>query len=317
MKKNLSKFITIGFLALFAIYALNNKDIFYGLKSVSIASILLITVGRLAVFVSNGLFTKWTAEAFTKKLTTGEGIYVGILSAAGNFFGPLLGGASIRAVYLKKVHKISYSHFTSMLMGYYLILFIINCLAALGSIALLPRTDQTAGLVTFFGVWLAVLLLLMVIKLPSRDRFARLESKKFWGKLVNTVFTIEYGWHVLIRDKKLLLKMLALALATYLASLFISYVEFNAIGVSMSLPALGLYTAVVAISLLVSITPGAIGIREGLLLLVSSTIGVTNEQILQVAVIDRAVMFSLLFIMVGLTRSSRFKKFFMSKDIKI
>ncbi len=317
MKKNLSKLITFGFLAIFIAYVIKNPDVFSGLRNVSIIFLILIALGRMLVFTSNGLFIKWTAESFTRKLTTGEGIYVGILSAIGNFFGPLLGGASIRAVYLKKVHNLAYSHFTSTLLGYYLILFIINCVAALTSLTLLPKTSQTKGLVLFFLIWLIVMILSMALKLPRRDKLKKVEEKRLGKKIVSVMYDIEYGWHRIVHDKKLLVRLFFLSILSYLASYFISFIEFRAIGAHIGIAQLGLYTAVVAISLLISITPGAIGIREGLLLFVSTTIGVSNEQILQVAVIDRAVMFSLLFLMFMVTRSKKLKRLFTARDIAV
>jgi glycosyltransferase 2 family protein len=316
-KKLASELFTIVFLVGFVFYGLRNRDIFEGLRSVSVYSLLLVALGRMLVFVSNGLFTKWTAEAFTRKLSTGEGIYVGILSAIGNFFGPLLGGASIRAIYLKKVHNLSYSYFTSTLMGYYLILFIMNCVAAIISLMWLPDTKQTASLLLLFTVWLITLLALMVIKLPSKERFRKYETNKVLSKILKIIFDIEYGWQTLIRNKKLLLRLFFLAILSYGASFFISFIEFKAIGVPIGIAVLGLYTAIVAISLLVSLTPGSIGIREGLLILVSVTLGVSNDQILQVAVIDRGVMFILLFLMFIVTRSNKLKKLLTARDIEI
>ncbi|MBI4034523.1 flippase-like domain-containing protein [Candidatus Saccharibacteria bacterium] len=316
IKRHLAKIFTLAFLAGFLVYGLQNQDMFDALAKVSVIALLLVAAGRIAIFVSNGLFTKWTAEAFTRKLTTGEGIYVGILSAIGNFFGPLLGGASIRAVYLKKIHNVSYSHFTSMLMVYYLILFFINGLAVLVSLLWLPRTAQTNGLLLFFGLWLAGLLLLMIVRLPQRQKLHRLD-KALAGKIIKIIYDVEHGWLLLLRNRRMLVKMFSLAILSYIASFFISLVEFRALDINIGLAALGLYTAVVVISILVSLTPGAIGIREAMLFLVASTIGVSNTQILQVAVIDRGVLFVLLLGLFAITRSRRLKKKFTAREIAV
>lgn len=317
LRKHVSKVITFSFLGAFIWYGFANPELFTGLKDIALLSLFLVAIGRLAIYFNNGLFTKWSTEAFTRKLTVGEGFYVGILSAIGNFFGPLLGGTSIRAVYLKKVHNLSYAKFTATLMGYYLILFTVNCSMAILSISLLRESQQTASLLLFFGVWLALLLALLFVRMPSWERFMRNARKKYTKFVFKTLVDIEKGWQLIQRDKKLLRRLITLAFLGFLTNYFVAFIEFQAIGVSISPPALGLYAVLVTVSLLVSLTPGAIGIREAILLLVSSTLGVTNQEILQVAVIDRGVNFALLFVLFALTRSGKLKRKYLTQDAKI
>ena len=105
--------------------------------------LVVIAAARLVMIVSNGLFTKWTVEVFTKKMSLWEGFHVSVLTAVGNFFGPLFGGLGIRAVYLKKIHNLAYSKFTATLIGYYLVMFSLNSLLAIIGLVLLPQTGQT------------------------------------------------------------------------------------------------------------------------------------------------------------------------------
>ncbi len=315
-KTQISRAITAIFLAVFIWYGLSNKQIFLALSGVSVASIILITLGRFVVYFSNGLFTKWSAELFTKKISLGEGVYISILSAVGNFFGPLLGGTSIRAVYLKKVHGLTYSYFTSTLIGYYLILFIINCLMALTALAFLPKDNKTNFLLVFFGLWLGAMLLLSRLRLPSRvtgNNNKNAIARRITKVLVNT----EEGWQQILSDKKLLLKLVLIAALSFLGGFMMYYFEFNALGISTYFPTVLLYTSFVTISLLISLTPGAIGIRETILLITSATMGLAAEDILKLAVLDRAINFSLLFLLFLVMRSKKLKKWFTKREINI
>lgn len=299
---------------MFIWYGLANRESFEALKNVSLAGLILVVVAKLVIFFSNGLFTKWSAEAFTKKLSLGDGIYVGILSAIGNFFGPLLGGTSIRAVYLKKYHNLSYSKFTSTLMWYYLILFMLVSVVAIFSLLLLDKTQQTGALLTFFTLWLAVLVGLTFIRLPSHERLKPFEKNKlgrFVGRLLRE---IEAGWKVILGDKRLLLKLLFVSVLSFAGSFLAAYVEFSILNIETSLPALGLYTTMVTASLLLSITPGAIGVREAMLLIVATTIGISGSQIIQIAVIDRGIHFILLLALFILTRNSKLRKSLITKE---
>ncbi|HEX5797332.1 MAG TPA: lysylphosphatidylglycerol synthase transmembrane domain-containing protein [Candidatus Saccharimonadales bacterium] len=313
-RKYVSALVTFGFLALFVWYAVANRDSFEALKNVSLAGLVLVAAAKLLVFFSNGLFTKWSAEAFTKRLSLGDGIYVGILSAIGNFFGPLLGGTSIRAVYLKKYHNLSYSKFTSTLMWYYLILFIFVSLVAIVSLLLLDETNQTGALLTFFTAWLVVLVGLTFVRLPSDKKLELFEKNKAGRFVVKVLKEIEDGWNIILQDKRLLLKLLFVSVLSFAGSFLAAYVEFSILNIETSLPALGLYTTLVTASLLLSLTPGAIGIREAMLLIVSTTIGISGAQIVQIAIIDRGVHFILLFALFILTRNSKLKKSLTTKE---
>lgn len=301
IKKILAPYLTLIFLVAFAIYFVKNLNSFRPLLDVSAIILVLIALTKFMVNVVNGLFTKWTVEVFTNKLKFTEGVYIAILSAIGNYFGPLLGGATIRAVYLKRAHRLSYANFTSTLAGYYVIIFIANSALAIISLLFLSQSSYKSGLLAFFAVWFVVLLGLMFVRLPAREKIKRLESKKLTKFIVTVIYDIENGWRTLVKDHTLVSKLCLLALASFAITAITATFEFHAIRASLSLPALGFYTAVSTSSMLISLTPGAIGIRESLLLLTSSVMGVTGTQILQVAVIDRGVTFLTLAILYGIT----------------
>lgn len=301
MKLKLSTILTWGFIAAFLVYFWKNPDLFKPLAEVSIIALVLIGLTKMLVSIVNGLFMKWSVEVFTKRMKLSEGIYVAVLSALGNYFGPLLGGATIRAIYLKKFHNLSYSYFTSTLAGYYVIVFAANSLLAVVSLVFLSKTNPSPGLFLFFTAWLAVMVMMMFARLPKRARLSRFERRRLSKFVITVVYDIETGWRRLVSHRGLVPKLFFLAGCGFAVTFLTGLLEFNAVNASISIAGLGLYTAVSTSSMLVSLTPGAIGIRESLLLVTSSAMGVTTDQILQVAVIDRAVSFAVLGILYLLT----------------
>jgi uncharacterized membrane protein YbhN (UPF0104 family) len=303
-------------LVLFGVYAANNSETLAGLLTVSWTTLFFVAVGRLVVFFSNGMFIKWTAEAFTRRLTMGEGVYVGILSAIGNFFGPLLGGASIRAVYLRRVHSLPYAKFTSTLMIYYVILFAINfALAIVGLILLDLEGDRL--LIALFGGGLVLLFGTTFFRLPQSARIANPRLPKAVQRILTYLVDIEGGWRRLLAMPVLLVKLVALAVLSVAAQFLIAFVSFDSIGADISWASLAVYVSIVMISLLVAVTPGAIGIREAMLLMVSETLGVTGGEIIQVAVIDRGVTFAVLLVLFLATRSTRLRLKLTSGDLPV
>lgn len=301
-KTNLSWIITIAILIAFVWYALSNHDMFDALGGIGVIFLVLIGFGKIGQFSVNGLFTTWTVEAFTKKIKWAEGIYIAILSAIGNYFGPLLGGTSIRAIHLKKTHNLSYSNFTSTLMGYYLILFLANSSLALISLLFIEKNSQTNFLMIFFGGIFVFLCTIAFIRLPEKTKLKRLQNNKLGKRFVDTIYEIETGWDVLLKNKRLLIKLGFLAILSLLVAFFVTVVEFRAFDISVGLAELWLYTAIVAMTILISLTPGAIGIREAILLVLSSSVGITGDQVIQIAVVDRGVTFIVLLILFAMIR---------------
>lgn len=292
---------------LFVVYAVNDREALSDLLMVSWTTLLLVAIGRLLIFFSNGMFVKWTAEAFTRRLSVGEGIYVGILSAIGNFFGPLLGGAGVRAVYLRRAHDLPYAYFTSTLMVYYVLLFAINFALAITGLWTLDLGQDASRLIAVFGSGLLLLVLSVFIRLPQRFRANQVRRSKLISRLIRYLIDIEDGWRRLLSMPSLLIRLVGLAALSVAAQFLIASVAFDSIGAEISWAALAIYVSIVMISLLVAVTPGAIGIREAMLLLVSETLGVSDNEILQVAVIDRGVTFAILFALFMVTRNTRLR----------
>jgi len=308
IKRYASLLLTVGFLALFIWYGLTHREIFHDLTNIAVWALVLIVVGKLINVWTTGLFTKWTVEAFTDTLSQAESFVVAVLTAIGNFFGPLFGGLGIRAVYLKKYHQLPYSKFTSTLIGYYLLMLLFNSLLAVVGLLLLPHGNHTNFLLLVFGGWFILFLGLMFVKLPQRQKFAWLERNKLGKLLVKTTYDIEDGWQVMLHKRKLLVQMIVLAIVNLVALYFVNYVEFVALDIHVTAAAMMLYTAIVQASLLISLTPGAVGLRETLLIVLGGTLGITNEQIVQVAILDRGIYFVMLGALFLLTRHSKFRR---------
>ena len=159
-----------------------------------------------------------------------------------------------------------------------------------------------------FGAWLAVFIGLAFVRLPAKERFGGLVKNRIGAFVYKSLAEVESGWKVMLTHRGLLMKMIVLAAINLLMIIVMTLVEFVALSIPINLPAILLYSALVQVALLISITPGSIGLREALLLIVAATLGVTAGEILQVAVIDRGVQFILIGMFILATRNSRLKK---------
>jgi uncharacterized protein (TIRG00374 family) len=109
--------------------------------------------------------------------------------------------------------------------------------------------------------------------------------------------------------KELLRDLILLTLLNFFIMTLMIMIEFEALNININYLNIILYNALVGVSLLISITPGALGVREYLIYICSDVLGITRFEIMQLALLDRSVLFFTIiswFLMLG---SFRFLKY--------
>jgi uncharacterized protein (TIRG00374 family) len=295
--KYIKIFITLIVLALFILYFVNNKEDFNFLLSIKWYYLLLIAVFWFSIIFLNGVFIKVILKSFKKTISILESLYVSIISTVGNYFLPARGGAVIRSVYLKKNYNFPYSFFISTLYGYYILVFLINSFVALIVLTInyFVHGQLSIPLYIFFSLLFLTMLVLSLVKLPAQKLK---KTKKEWlRKVLSFLVNIFNGWNIIVQNKRLLTYLILLSLGNFLSSFLLFAVEFLIVGLDINILNLLMYTCLSGVSLLISITPGSLGIREAVFLISSQSIGLDQDQILQLAVVDRGSLFVLLFIL--------------------
>lgn len=288
--KYLKVVITLGVVAYFVYYFYNNKSDLLAVFHISPSYLILVFfLASLTIFI-NGVFIKVILQSFKKVITVLESFYVSVISSLGNYFLPLHGGTVIRSVYLKKKFDFPYAHFVSTLYGYYVVVFLVNSFMGLLSLAFITFKYGISSLplYLFFGGLFITMLVLTFIKLPSRKE--RKGKVKFLDKALGVLNKISEGWNTIVENKKLLLNLVGISLIFFIATGILYYFQFKALGIDVTAIKVLLYNCLSGVSLLVSITPGSLGIREGIFSITSDILGISNEQIMQLALLDRGVM---------------------------
>lgn len=291
-KKYLGQIIALVFLAFLIIYFINNQESFKQLLEVPIWVLAIVAAGKLTNIVLNAIFTSETLKVFKKDISLKESFLVSFMSAIGNFFGPLLGGTSLRGYYLKNKLNFAYKNFISTLMGYYVILFFVGGIVGLASLIAIGRESgqESIALTVFFSA-MTLSLLFAIIMTPKLNY--RPKNKKI-ARPFRLVDEVLHGWKSIKNFKGMPTLLAELSITTYLTFFVATAAEFWAVGADPNIANIGLYAALFSLSMLVALTPGALGIREAVLFAFSAIIGLSGEQILQIAVIDRSMNYLVL-----------------------
>ncbi len=270
-------------------YFANNTEAFKALLEIPIWLMLLLVLLKYIRIFNSGQFTTATLVKFDTRIPAREGFYISLLSSMGNFFGPFLGGAGIRAIYLKQKYKFTYTNFAATLSGLYVIQFLMFSLVGLISLVVIHIVDDRYSWIlylVFISVFVGSLLAAYVKSISGLiDRYA--SKKGIFNRVLNKANDVIMGWQLIRRDKSLFPRLLKLSFVGLILAFLIQYIQFEAINADVGVFPVSLYVSLGALSLLISITPSSIGVREAIFLFSGAILNLNTDQILQLALIDR------------------------------
>lgn len=295
--KNKKQFFSIVlaffFVLIFLWYVTNNKADFLVLKEVQYRFLILVMLGHLSLIVLNGFLTKVVVEPFGGEMNTRQGTHVSLLTSIGNFFLPVGSGMAIRAVYLKKVIGFGYKDFMTTMYGNYMVVFFVNGLIGITSLIIIGPKNYSVFILlgTIFGLMVLSTGYLSILGVP---KFISKLDTPASNKYIAMISRIVTGWDLIIKNKRLLRKIILITFLGFLINIFINLFAIKSIGVSVTVAELALYSSISSIVLLLNLTPGSIGIRESLYIFSASLIGLSIPQIILVSIIDRTTKFIVL-----------------------
>lgn len=203
-----------------------------------------------------------------------------------NYYMPAKGGILVRAYYLKKKYNFEYSKYISMMGGNY---YINSLIAILISLVLLLTIYVLFG--NFYknlfiiSTSIATILLVIYFAILTFSKFSFKKNNKF----TNFFNSVVQGLLIFNKNKK---GLLYIFITQFLFIIFQSlrlYFSFLAIGIESNFLYVMIVQTLVVFSLVFSLTPGNIGIKEGIIGFLSSMLGVSMPDAILAATLDRAV----------------------------
>ncbi len=261
----LSVAIIIATFGLFAWYITTKPEVLKVVFSLQLGTLILLCLGYTMTIAANAFVLYYSLRLLRKRVPLLENIILTGYSSIVNFFGPLQSGPGFRAVYLKRMHKVKIRDFLFVSIIFYGFFGLINGMV-IGIISAI-HFGQVALL-----LWVAAAIIILALggwmlhtKYPdliSRMRIF-MQRKDFWY--------IGLG-----------------ALLLSAATVFTYYFELLTVHPDTSLFQTIVYTAAANLALFVSLTPGALGIRESFLVLSQQLHQIPSDAIVGASVIDRA-----------------------------
>ncbi len=250
--------LTVTFGA-FAAYISQNQDVLTSLLSIQPLILLQLVVLYGCMFSALVAVLYFSIIFYDKKLSWGDNFLISSYSSLTNFFGPTQAGSGVRALYLKAKLKLGVKDFVFVSLIYYAFYATLSMLLLLAGAGLWLWAFLAASAVALFSIGV-VRWYKKRSKLSSQRRNTIAVAGIFIGTLLQLFFqSAIYFIEVASVDPA----------ATYSQALS--------------------FTGAANFSLFVSLTPGAIGIREAFLLFSQNLHHISSDVIVSAGVLDRAV----------------------------
>jgi uncharacterized membrane protein YbhN (UPF0104 family) len=245
---------------LFINYGRTHPGTFSQLRSVSGTTLITLLLLYVIFVGTNAVILFINIRMCSRKITYGDGFLVTAYSTLVNFFGPLQSGPGFRAVYIKKKFGISLKSIGIASLFYYGFYALFSLL-----FLLLGFAQAWVGLVVLLAAG-AFVLGFIRRKLASAEAKNLVHPKLIAGVGLVTLFQV------------LLISV-------------IYFIELRSIDAVVSYKQALIYTGAANFGMFVSLTPGAIGIRESFLLFAERLHHIPDSTVLAASLLDRAVYF--------------------------
>ncbi len=289
----------------FTIYFVNNLNQFRPILEINLVYVLIIIIINILSLLTNSLMYMVFFRIFDKKVGLGECFDFTIKTSIANLLVPFKGGAFARAIYFKEKYQLSYSKFSAILGSSYLIAIAVLSVLGLFSLIIIKPTFSIEIIVlTAFFLALEVMSL-VVIFFKINIKFENLKFIPSFFKKPLVIFDqLISAWNQISKEYRNVGLITILTTLNVLLIILITKIEFVALGIDIQFVYLVLYSVLSTFAVIFAFTPSALGIREAVLYIFSTTILISSQDILNIAVIDRAILFLFLLLVFVITKTS-------------
>ncbi|MBL7133269.1 MAG: flippase-like domain-containing protein [Phycisphaerae bacterium] len=261
-------------LGLLAWYVARNAEDFRAVRDIPWSTLAAALGLDVMIYVYSAAAIVLTVHLFGPGVGSLEALLLALLTRFGNLLLPLRGGAVVRAVYLNRKHGLTYAHFLAGLSAMLLATMAVSLVCAIGGLGYVGWATGK----TFPGaiVLLAAALVAIALTVVLHPRIGSGEA----GGLRGHIQRLLDGYHLVSRHRPSLLGLLAVS-GLHVITMAGLYALLLA---AMGKPApWGLLIVIVAlgnISTVLQVTPGNVGVYEGMLAILGSLMGLAPADIL-------------------------------------
>lgn len=294
LKRFLPRVLTVAVLLVFIGYLWRNLDRYHMLLDFPFRTLVLLATLELAFAVVNGSINYILYRALGAALGFQESVGLAAVNSLFNQL-PFSAGLVGKGVYLKRRYQLAYAHFlgatTALYVSFVAVNGVIGLVVPVG-VALRDGTRVPFPLVLAFCAMTATAVLLWV----------PVDALSLPGSVGQQLRQLAEGWRTLTQRVTLVGVMTSLQLVGTLLFALRLWIAFHALSQEVTYAQCLLFSAATVLTRLVSIMPGGLGVREGIVAGVAAILGFDAGVSVVAVGLDRLVATSVI-IVVGTTYS--------------
>jgi uncharacterized protein (TIRG00374 family) len=293
LKRNIKNIVFLIVLVLSLIFLYLKRSSLENLKSISALEMIGLSAVSLTGLTIYAFGFSRLLKMFDIELNFKEWFGLTVCNSMFNYYLPAKGGTVVRAFYLQKHHGFGYSYYASLTAVSYLFSLILysslGLLALLFNLILENENSPILGvlfLLYFAGSIMIILLARLILKwkkgtgIPKFDVFVAQMREGLSHFSMNRTPVLVFG---LCAGVYLLIMAVRLHLCFRFLNVQVSFMEALII------------RSLTEFSFLVSLLPGNLGLKEGLIVFSSHLLNIPPEQAILAALVDRVVAMIVIF----------------------
>lgn len=280
--------MALAIIAWATVYVSNYFDEVRDTLSISFEKIIILLLLVLIEIIINGYIVNIVLHSFGIKLVFHEWFGLSSVTSMANLLIPFAGGVGIRAAYLKSKFNFPITSFLSTVAATHIIHLLVRSLIGMASLALLFFYCH------IFNVPIFILFAAVSISLLS-IMFLSAKLPKFKQKHLAKMNTVLDGLQIINRNYMLLLKLTGLFFLFGFVAILIMHFSFRALSINITVLQSSIISSLNSFSTLLTITPGAIGLSEAIIVFSSQLFGVILVQGVLAAALRRSIILLVVF----------------------
>jgi uncharacterized membrane protein YbhN (UPF0104 family) len=254
------------------------KEDFHLITSVSIKAIAALVLLKVAFIFCNSYQVKILTDHYKLNLPFIQWFGLSRLTAFNNLILPSGGAASIKAMYLKKIHNLAYSSFiASTAIAHIIRLLIIGFFSS--TFILFGGEIHTLLLAVSGGMFFVAFSFLLYAHRVRRF----LPSWGYMEKMIDE-------WHLIRADHSMIKKLVFLNCIIFMISTLEVIVAFRVFSINAGILTSGVISAFAIFTGFLKLVPANLGIKEGLYMAIASMYGMGINEGFHAASLDRIVV---------------------------
>lgn len=289
VKSLISTAVVVLFVCIAIWYVMVNHDDF---AKITINDPLFLIPAVLFLIINiygAGIVIDLATEPHGIKLKRQEAFGLAAITRFGNQLSPSYLSATARATYLKRAYGVSYTKFSSSFIVSNLLQLMISGIFAIVSFLTLEKFTSNDRPLLLVSLVVLMFIAILYVPVSRLRRFIKRHEDK--SRFIERLSELLEGYEIVRKHPKLLPRTVFWMLVNVLALGATYFLLYASLGTHLTLVSVLFISSLTSWSVLFAITPGSLGVREGLMVVAAQIAGVPIAATLVVAILLRLLTF--------------------------